>query len=186
MKTRLVSVLGAKGAADLYRRLLRSTIQRIKDAEIAPLICWCAPDAAHQEFQMLSRDYGVALRTQMGADLGERMAQAASCQLVSGGPLVLIGGDCPVLQAGHLLQTLDWLNGDCDAVIGPAEDGGYVLLGLKQSSPELFRGIPWGSNSVLDETRSRLQHLGWHWRELEPLWDLDRPADLERFLAMPG
>ena len=110
------------------------------------------------------------------------MLQAVSWQ--SGGPVVLIGGDCPVLQAEHLLQTLDWLKGGCDAVIGPAEDGGYVLLGLNKSSPELFRGIAWGGDSVLDETRSRLQGLGWQWRELEPLWDLDRPADLDRFRAM--
>jgi len=184
VKTRLIPVLGAEGAADLYRRLLRSTVQWIVAAEIAPLICCCAPDAAHPEFQQLAREQGIRLETQVGADLGERMAQAASCQLASGGPLLLIGGDCPALQAGHLLQALDWLKGGCDAVIGPAEDGGYVLLGLNKSGPALFQGIAWGSDSVLDETRRRLRQLGWQWRELELLWDLDRPADLERLRAL--
>ena len=156
----------------------------IKDAEIAPLICCCAPGADHKEFLLLSRDIGLTMESQLGSDLGERMAHAASSRLVSGRTVVLIGGDCPALQPRHLLQTLTWLDGDCDAVIGPAEDGGYVLLGLKKCSPELFRGIAWGGDTVLEETRSRLQELRWQWRELEPLWDLDRPADLERFREM--
>ncbi|MCP5407710.1 MAG: TIGR04282 family arsenosugar biosynthesis glycosyltransferase [Chromatiaceae bacterium] len=184
VKTRLIPVLGAEGAAGLYRRLLRSTILWIKDAEIAPLICCCAPGADHKEFLLLSRDIGLTMESQLGSDLGERMAHAASSRLVSGRTVVLIGGDCPALQPRHLLQTLTWLDGDCDAVIGPAEDGGYVLLGLKKCSPELFRGIAWGGDTVLEETRSRLQELRWQWRELEPLWDLDRPADLERFREM--
>ena len=187
VKTRLIPVLGADGAADLYRRLLRSTIQRMKLAEIAPITCYCAPDAEHKEFQLLAHDYGISLETQKGADLGERMANAASCQLAAGwGPVVLIGGDCPALRTDHLLQTLGWLKGDCDAVIGPAEDGGYVLLGLRKSSAQLFQGVAWGGDNVLDETRRRLQDLGWRWKELEPLWDLDRPADLERLQAMPA
>lgn len=184
VKTRLIPVLDAAGAADLYRRLLRSTIHWVQAAEIAPLICWCSPDAEHQDFQLLSRDYGIGLEAQMGQDLGMRMEHAANCHLAAGDPVVLIGGDCPVLRAEHLLLTLNWLKSGCDAVVGPAEDGGYVLLGLNKTSPELFRGIAWGSDSVLDETRNRLQGLGWQWRELEPLWDLDRPADLDRFRAM--
>ena len=183
VKTRLIPALGATSAADLYRHLLRSTIHRLATAEIAPLICCCAPDAEHQEFHRLSRDYRMALESQVGTGLGERMAYAASRQLALNGPVVLIGGDCPVLHAQHLLQTLDWLKQGCDAVIGPAEDGGYVLLGLNRVDPSLFRGITWGSASVLDETRSRLRHLDWRWRELETLWDLDRPEDLDRFHA---
>lgn len=181
MKTRLIPALGADGAADLYCLLLRSTIHWIAAAEIAPLICCCAPDTEHKAFQQLSRDYRIDLETQVGSDLGERMAYAAGRQLASNGPVVLLGGDCPVLQAQHLQRTLDWLKDDCDAVIGPAEDGGYVLLGLNSIDPALFRGIAWGSASVLDETRSRLQDLDWRWRELETLWDLDRPEDLLRF-----
>jgi len=186
VKTRLISVLGAVGAADLYRRLLRTTVQRIVAAQIAPLICWCAPAPHHKEFRQLSRDYGITLEAQVGADLGERMEHAASRQLTVGGPVVLIGGDCPVLQVAHLQQTLVWLRDGCDAVIGPAEDGGYVLLGLNRTSPELFRGIAWGGDSVLNATRNRIRDLGWRWRELEPMWDLDRPADLDRFRAMPN
>ncbi|MCP4286298.1 MAG: glycosyltransferase [Gammaproteobacteria bacterium] len=184
VKTRLIPVLGAEGAADFYRKLLRTTIHWIDQAEIAPLICWCAPGPEHKEFQQLSQEFGISLQAQVGEDLGERMAYAACQELSVGAPVVLIGGDCPVLQAVHLVQTLDWLRGDCDAVIGPAEDGGYVLLGLNKMSPELFCGLSWGCDSVLEETRSRLSNLGWQWRELEPLWDLDRPADLERYLTI--
>ncbi|MCB1862214.1 MAG: TIGR04282 family arsenosugar biosynthesis glycosyltransferase [Gammaproteobacteria bacterium] len=183
VKTRLVPALGADSAADLYLNLLRSTIHWIQAAEIAPLICCCAPDTEHKVFQQFSHDYHIALETQVGEDLGERMANAASRQLAANRPVVLIGGDCPVLQTRHLLQALDWLKQGCDAVIGPAEDGGYVLLGLNRLAPDLFRGIAWGSAGVLDETRRRLQRLDWCWQELETLWDLDRPEDLHRFQA---
>jgi len=73
-----------------------------------------------------------------------------------------------VLQAGH------------DAVLGPAEDGGYVLIGLARTSPRVFDGIAWGSPHVMRDTRARLGALGWRWHELAELWDIDRPADLAR------
>ena len=72
------------------------------------------------------------------------------------------------------------LAGGDDVVIGPAEDGGYVLVGLSRCDPELFRGIPWGGSEALAETRRRIAALGWRAIELPALWDLDRPGDLER------
>ena len=180
VKTRLIPALGAQAAADLYRELLHATVIRIQRAGIAPLICCCAPSAEHREFLQLQRQYGVSLETQLGSDLGERMRQAATHHLTSSAPELLIGCDSPVLQPVHLRQALQWLNQGCDAVLGPAEDGGYLLLGLNRVSPELFRGIAWGGAEVLAETRSRLLRLGWRWRELETLWDLDRPSDLDR------
>jgi glycosyltransferase A (GT-A) superfamily protein (DUF2064 family) len=66
-------------------------------------------------------------------------------------------------------------------VLGPAEDGGYVLLGLRRAAPELFAGMPWGSERVAGVTRERLVGLGWDWTELATLWDLDRPEDLARY-----
>jgi glycosyltransferase A (GT-A) superfamily protein (DUF2064 family) len=67
-----------------------------------------------------------------------------------------------------------------DAVLGPARDGGYVLIGLNRPAPELFAGINWSTWAVMHETRSRLRALGWRWRELAEQWDVDRPADLAR------
>ncbi|RLA31853.1 MAG: glycosyltransferase, partial [Gammaproteobacteria bacterium] len=65
-------------------------------------------------------------------------------------------------------------------VLGPAEDGGYVLIGVRRLSPVLFEGVDWGSDRVLRQTRARLTALGWRWHELRMLWDVDRPEDLMR------
>lgn len=184
VKTRLIPALGAEGAADIYSELLTSTIQWLAANQIAPLVCWCTPDTEHELFQHFSRHYCVSLKTQIGADLGQRMQFAAVNELKESGPVLLIGGDCPPLNASHLLQALEWLTTGSDAVIGPAEDGGYVLLGLRRLSKQLFRDIPWGSGDVLTITRSRLANLAWNWRELETLWDLDRPTDIDLYRAI--
>ena len=181
VKTRLIPVLGAEAAAQLYQQLLISTVDRIASASIAPLICYCAPDEWHPIFKKLASQWDIELKQQQGVDLGERMAQAAATSLESCDSTILIGGDCPQLDADHLQQTLLWLYRGLDAVIGPAEDGGYFLLGLRRYSRRLFENITWGSSEVLELTRERLKELGWSWRELETLWDLDRPEDLQRY-----
>ena len=71
----------------------------------------------------------------------------------------------------------------CDAVVAPAEDGGYPLLAFRRCSPRLFEGMPWGGATVMQQTRERLAALGWRWRELRMLWDVDRPEDLVRLEA---
>ena len=147
--------------------------------------CWCAPDTGHEIFQAASDKLGLPLHRQIGADLGERMAYAARRALEGTQAVILIGGDCPVLQPDHLRQVLEWLAGDVDAVLGPAEDGGYVLLGLRKYDPLLFEGISWGEDRVLSATRERLQRLGWRWNMLETLWDLDRPADWLEIVNQP-
>lgn len=94
--------------------------------------------------------------------------------------VVLIGTDCPVLQASDLHAAVRALQGGADAVLSPAEDGGYALIGLRRVSAHLFSEIDWGSTSVMESTRQRLRELGWRWRELRTVWDVDRPEDYER------
>lgn len=183
VKTRLIPSVGAQRAAEIYADLLERIIA-VADTGIAPVELWCAPDTRHVVFQRADRNSVITLHRQVSGDLGMRMAHAARQALGRGEMVLLIGGDCPVLEAGHLCQALTWLRQGEDAVLGPAEDGGYVLLGLRQAEDSLFRGISWGTGQVLSATRDRLARLGWSWRELETLWDLDREADLERYLAM--
>lgn len=185
-KTRLIPALGAEQAAALSARLLESTVDRLSAAAIAPIECWCTPTTTHPLFQRLAARWGVGLALQRGADLGERMSTAVADTLGQARAVVLVGGDCPVLEPEHLVQTLAWLEQGWDAVLGPAEDGGYVLLGLGRPAPALFHAIPWGEERVAALTRDRLAGLGWRWRELPPLWDLDRPEDLDRFRALAG
>jgi hypothetical protein len=186
VKTRLIPRLGAAGASALYERLLRRVAREVATAGLAGVDCWCAPDSRHAIFAELHVELGFRLREQRGEDLGERMRHAAERTLESAASLVLIGGDCPVLKAEHVARSLHWLERGCDAVLGPAEDGGYVLLGLRRSDPRLFAGLPWGTSEVLEMTRQRLRQLGLEWRELEPLWDLDRVEDLERLERVSG
>jgi len=93
---------------------------------------------------------------------------------------VLIGSDCPALRPSDLRAAARALRDGADAVLVPAEDGGYPLLGLRRVSRQLFDGIPWGRATVLDRTRARLRRLGWRWKELRTLWDVDRPEDVAR------
>lgn len=108
------------------------------------------------------------------------MRQAAASALAGSDYALLIGCDCPTLTAAYLRQALTALKKGYNAILGPAEDGGYVLLGLRHAEPELFSGIAWGTDTVLDSTRSRLRRLKWRWHELPEQWDVDRPADLMR------
>ena len=179
VKTRLIPALGPQGAADLHKRLLLSTVARLGTARVAPIELWCAPDRRHPFFQALARDFHLELRAQRGEDLGERMLTASADGLTRGQAVVLIGSDCPDVDGEYLASALERLaRPRLDAVLGPAADGGYVLLGLRRAVPELFTDMPWGGAQVAALTRQRMQRLGWRWRELPVLRDLDRPEDL--------
>jgi len=183
-KTRLIPALGAVAAARLQRRLTLRALAVAQRAAIGRVCVWAAPDARQRFFRALHRRCGVELRSQAAGDLGARMAAAFAAHA---GPLLLIGCDCPALQSADLLAAAaalrDEAAGGHDAVFIPADDGGYVLVGLRQPQPSLFAGIDWGSERVMAQTRTRLAGTGLHWLELPPLWDVDRPDDLRRLAA---
>jgi rSAM/selenodomain-associated transferase 1 len=180
VKTRLAGKLGQRGAARLYRQLLQQTLAMVTSAPLCPVQLWCTPDIRHGFFSSCRRDYGVTLRRQRGADLGQRMHHALTTALQDSPYTVLIGGDCPSLGVAELHYALAVLAAGWDAVLGPAADGGYVLIGLRRPCAALFRNIIWGGNTVLAATRQRLRRAGLNWAELPPGWDVDRPADLHR------
>ncbi len=183
VKTRLIPALGAEGAAALHQELLEHTLARLVPAQIAPLELWCAPDAGHPLFTELAQRFGVSLCVQCGADLGARLLHAAADALTRAQAVVLIGCDCPALGPDYLSGALAALREEpaLDALLGPAADGGYVLLALREAAPLLFTDMPWGGDGVADETRARLRRLGWRWRESGRLADLDRLEDLARY-----
>ena len=180
VKTRLAGRLGTRGAAALYKKLLRRTLAIAREARLCPVELWCAPDGRHGFFTACRREYGVRLRRQCGGDLGRRMNQALNRTLAVHRFAVLIGGDCVSLGAAELRGAVSRLAAGRDAVLGPARDGGYLLVGLRQPRPMLFRGIAWGTSAVLAATRRRLHRSGTDWVELSPGWDVDTPADLRR------
>jgi uncharacterized protein len=179
-KTRLIPLLGAAGAAALHARLIERALATARAAAPEIFELWCTPDAAHPFLQSAALAHGATLRIQQGSDLGERMAHALADALRRGNVALCIGTDCPALTAQHLRDAAAALHDGNDAVFVPAEDGGYALVGLARDAPRLFRGIVWGGSQVMAETRTRLRELGLRWRELETLWDVDRPADYQR------
>ncbi len=180
VKTRLAGQLGTRGAAALYRCLVARILTVAWSARLCPVELWCAPDARHGFFSACRRDYGVRLRRQRGGDLGQRMDDALKQALREADSAVLVGGDCVSVGATELRAAFERLAAGQDAVLGPATDGGYLLVGLSRPCPGMFRGIAWSSATVLEATRRRLNQAGVSWAELPVGWDVDTPADLRR------
>lgn len=180
VKTRLIPVLGEQGAAELQKRLIRNALDRVIQLGMPPTELWCAPDSASVFFRELAREYSLSPRDQTGGDLGERMLAAARDGLAEADYVILMGTDSPELSPHWIRRASDALASGRDAAICPALDGGYVLLGLSRLHENLFRDMPWGTESVLDETMQRLAENGFSREELPPCGDLDRPEDLKR------
>jgi rSAM/selenodomain-associated transferase 1 len=180
VKTRLIPALGATGAAALHRTLVLRALEAAVDSGVGPVELWCAPDASDAFFRDCAARFGISLAVQGGGDLGERMRRAFDALQARSNRAVLIGSDIPAMTAEYLRAADAALAGGGEAVIGPAEDGGYVLIGLSRAAPELFRDIEWGAPGVAQETRARIARLGLRHVELPMLWDLDRPEDLSR------
>lgn len=185
-KTRLVPLLGAQRAARLQARLIERTVALAMRANFRRVELHCAPGVRHPLFRRLAGRHGIALVPQRGADLGARMQCAFEHALRRARAVILIGTDCPALAPADLRAAQRTLLGGYSAVVAPAEDGGYVLIGLRRVSGRLFSGVEWGSSSVMQQTRERLLHLGWRWRELRELWDVDRPQDHARMTREHG
>ena len=180
-KTRLIPALGAAGAARSQRRFCLQTLHAAQAAGPASLTLWCAPDDRQRFFRALHRQSTVTCKTQPDGSLGERMLHAFASHFEAGTglPLLLVGTDCAVLAPAHLQQAARALEAH-DVVLIPAEDGGYVLIGMRRLVPQAFDQIDWSTSAVLTQTRERLRTVGASWHELAPLWDVDDPADWDR------
>jgi rSAM/selenodomain-associated transferase 1 len=181
VKTRLQPMLNAAGAAELYRELLHRTLRTITSGPGWDTRLWCSPVIDHPCFQECRERYGVDLRLQSGRDVGARMYSAIADTLEHYRSVLLVGCDIPALQYADLEAGRRKLADDYDVVLGPAEDGGYYLIGMNTPRPELFTGMDWGSAAVLEATRKRLRDLRLKCHELPERWDLDTVADLERY-----
>lgn len=180
-KTRLIPLLGAVGAAAVHERLLRRTLSVLSAYSGYTVQLWCTPDPDHPVFAACVDAFGVQCHTQCGDDLGARMAHALHSALHTRPWAIVVGTDCPGLLGEDIEAAVRALDEGVDAVLGPAVDGGYYLLGLRHPAPALFKNIPWGSDTVLALTRQRLRVMGRHWWELPERHDLDEPDDLCHF-----
>lgn len=182
-KTRLIPALGAAGAARLQRRLTLQVLRTAQQANLGPVTLFCAPDTNHRFFHALHTRSGVQCTAQHTGDLGQRMHAAV---LAAAGPVLVVGTDCPALTAADLQAAAQHLRDGHDAVVQPAEDGGYVLIGLRAPCWPVFDGVAWSTDQVMPHTRARLAAQGSRWCEAPTLWDVDVPADLPRLRTLPG
>jgi len=170
-KTRLIGALGVEGAAALHRRLTERTLAAVRASGLPFEIrsTGAPPDA----FTKWLGDVPVV--DQGTGDLGARLMAAGPPY-----PTLFIGADAPDLTPAHLLDAAAAMIG-AQAVIGPAEDGGYWLLGLARAADPLFEAMPWGTDRVFAQTMARMDLLGIAPTLLPMLADLDRPQDLARW-----
>ena len=180
VKTRLFPLMNAEAATTLHKKLVLHTLSAAVESKAGSVELWCTPSIEHPFFIQCAEKFKVELHRQTEGDLGRRMANAFDKTLEKSPMALLIGTDCPSLTSDDLKEAKEALKQGTPVVITPVEDGGYVLIGLRQYEPTLFEGISWGTSSVLEETRERLRRLRWRWRELPERWDVDRPEDVER------
>ena len=181
-KTRLAPLIGMKAAARAQRTFTRQALCVANSSALGPVRLWCAPDVSHVFFRAVARLANVERLAQGSGSLGERLRHAMEHHFAEGSrmPLLIVGTDCPLLAPGHLQQAAGALE-QYDAVLIPATDGGYVLIGMRRSIPEVFDGVAWSTPQVLQETRERLRAARATFCELEPLWDVDEPVDWQRY-----
>jgi rSAM/selenodomain-associated transferase 1 len=183
VKTRLISALGRNNAAAIYRQFLDQTLETLHRSALAPMAIYCSPSTHHPWFQFVKNQYGVTLYEQQPGDLGQRMDTAISTVLEDTESCVLIGGDCPTLLAGDIDEALAALANGCEIVLGPAQDGGYYLLGARHVISPYLENIDWGSASVFAETSQRLDRDCVKWHCLTMRADIDTIEDYENYIA---
>lgn len=183
VKTRLIPVLGADGAAALARAMLAHTLQQALAAGLDAVELCMSPAPGDPAWRGVALPAGVDYTAQGGGDLGERMDRAMQRALtLHPGPVLLIGTDCPSLGSEHLREAARQL-AEHDAVLLPVADGGYVLIGLRAPCPAIFRQMAWSTSTVAAETLQRLSALGLRVWQGPVLHDIDEAADLAHLPA---
>ena len=174
VKTRLIPSLGAKKALFIYEKLLSQACQQASAVACKRLVFYSdfVPE------QDLFSAFSFARCLQRGSHLGQRMQAAFAYAFALGARrVVLMGSDCYDLSTDHLCQAFKLLH-TCDYVFGPAQDGGYYLVGMKKHASFLFSEDSWGHSQVLQEALDKIAQRHLSHRLLETLTDIDRPEDV--------
>ncbi len=184
VKTRLMPALGAGGALRAHVTLTLAVLDNLC-ATGYPVQFWWDRELERIPLEADSIVHnlecaGLEQKIQQGGTLGDRMLAALTSSLEQHSRAVVIGSDCPSVDPQYVRQALDKLN-EFDVVLGPSDDGGYVLIGASRVMPGMLDDIEWGSERVLKQTQTRLKQLGLRVSLLEPRWDVDEPEDWARF-----
>ncbi len=176
-KTRLIPALGEAGSARLAHKLLCHVVQQALLADLGPIELCVTPDPTHIHWREVCLPEALIWTAQGEGDLGQRLSRAAKRTTDTGMPVLFIGTDCPGLDVTRLHEAAQALAAT-DAIMIPAFDGGYVLLGLHRHAAALFEEIPWSTPQVASMTRQRIAEQGWHCTVLAAQPDIDTADDL--------
>ena len=178
VKTRLNPFLDPRTTCDLYTCFLADSLNTICEVESADRFAGIYPSNLSGYFEQLDSSLSITVFMQEGKDLGERMQNAFSARFQDGYErVVIIGSDSPSLPTNYIRQAFA---SERDVVLGPSADGGYYLIGMRGKQIDVFDGIAWGGDTVLAETRAKLEAIEGASLELLPVWyDVDRPEDLK-------
>lgn len=176
VKTRLAKTLGDDKALEIYRKLLGYTLEQVKPLEVEKEVCY----SRIIEQNDLWNEDDFSKQLQKGDGLGERMSEAFRRSFEEEGldKVVIIGSDCAEMTTENLREAFARLE-DHDIVVGPADDGGYYLLGMSKFIPELFTDISWSTGAVLGQTLQKANKENATHYKLEELHDVDVEADWE-------
>jgi rSAM/selenodomain-associated transferase 1 len=178
VKTRLIPPLKPEEASYLYQNFLLDKIEQVKSIEARRFISY-TPETSEAFFRSIMPS-GFSLINQAGANLGERLVNISSGLFEQGAEkVVMLDSDTPNLPTDHIREALSRLD-KVDVVLGPCEDGGYYLIGMRSFIPELFMGIPWSTSRVAELTIRKAQELGLTVSLLHGWYDVDTAIDLKR------
>ncbi len=186
VKTRLMPELGAEGAMNAHVRLSLAVLENLIASGHDVRFLWDrqlddAPEAASPILEQLEV-LGVGQSWQHGDVLGERMMQALESGLQRVAKAMVVGSDCPSVDAEYVRLAVATLD-EVDVVLGPSNDGGYVLIGARVVVPGMLAGVAWGTQNALEQTCDRLAQAGLTFALLPEKWDVDEPEDWRRFIG---
>lgn len=183
VKTRMLPELSPEEACELHSELVLWTARTLTGTGLGDVELHVAGDTGAGLFR-LCRELGVAaVSPQQDGDLGERMYHALARGLERYSRVILVGSDCPQMDRAYLAGAAALLD-EADVVLGPALDGGYVLIGGRKVEPGWFEGVEWGTDYVYASTVAHFESSGVHWQPLPVLQDIDRPEDLPVWRAI--
>lgn len=191
VKTRMSPPLSPAQCLRLHEALLNHTLARMRPLMASGVeASLCLTGTPHEALEHAGRmdAQGFGVDVQRGAHLGERLSHALATRVRQGfSKVIFVGADCPGLGSKTVRAAIRALSRQ-EVVIGPAQDGGYYLIGFAACLPEVLQGIPWGTPAVFETTLDRLRRRGVRWKSLERQEDLDTFGDLKRFCrqACPG
>jgi len=184
VKTRLIPDIGCEKATGLYCELLTKTLDTATMTKVANIHLWVNGDIDHPYFKKREDKQKFKFFNQTGQDLGQRMFNAFELTLKTFSYAVLIGSDCPSLLSSELESAMTSLENGKELILGPAEDGGYYLIGLRKNHIEIFSNIEWGGDDVFSETYARAKQMNLDIELMSRKRDIDRLSDLNTYLKL--